>query len=283
MSYVELVACQAPEEQSRVTAEPKRAAGEPTPLLDCRGISKTFRTRQGVVQALQSVELSVRKGEFISVVGPSGCGKTTMLNLIAGLEQPTSGSVVLRGRSIDAPVTDVGIVFQEATLMDWRTVLANVMLQIEVRKLEPGQYRDRAVNLLNGLGLGKFLDAYPAQLSGGMRQRVSIARALVHKPSLLLMDEPFSALDALTRDKLNLDIENLCMAEETTTLFITHSIIDAVFLADRVVVMTPRPGRIADVIDIDLPKPRPLALREAREFTDYVGRIRTIFERAGVL
>ncbi len=266
-----------------MSALPGKEVRTPSGLLECRGVSKTFQTRLGAVHALDAVDLSIRQGEFISVVGPSGCGKTTLLNLIAGLESSTTGSLRLRDRSIDAPVTDVGIVFQEATLMDWRTVLANVMLQIEVRKLPGQQYRARAVSLLDDLGLGHFLDFYPAQLSGGMRQRVSIARALVHKPSLLLMDEPFSALDALTRDKLNVDIESLCLSEGTTTLFITHNIVDAIFLGDRVVVMTPRPGRIAEVIDIDLPKPRPLALRESRSFTDYVGRIRTIFERAGVL
>jgi NitT/TauT family transport system ATP-binding protein len=167
--------------------------------------------------------------------------------------------------------------------MDWRKVLGNVMLQVEVRKLPREPYRERALELLSSLGLEDFLDAYPRQLSGGMRQRVSIARALVHKPSLLLMDEPFSALDALTRDKLNLDLQTICMAERTTTLFITHSIPDAVFLGDRVVVMTPRPGRISEIIDIDLPKPRPLALREMAQFTAYAGRIRSIFETAGVL
>ncbi|WP_238719677.1 ABC transporter ATP-binding protein [Nitratireductor alexandrii] len=252
-------------------------------LLDCERVSKIYHGRQGPVIALEEIDLTVPRGEFLSVVGPSGCGKTTLLNLVAGLERVTGGRLSVSGEVLNAPLTDVGIVFQDATLMDWRTVLDNVMLQVEVRRLPVEPYRARALDLLSNLGLEGFLDAYPSQLSGGMKQRVSIARALVHKPSLLLMDEPFSALDALTRDKLNVDMQALCLAEETTTLFITHSITDAAFLGDRVVVMTPRPGRIAEIIDIDLPRPRPLALRETPQFGEYTGRIRTIFESAGVL
>lgn len=263
-------------------AVPSRPANSST-LLDFRDVSKSFAGDSGTVRALTGVELSIRKGEFISVVGPSGCGKTTLLNLAAGLDRPTSGKVFVSAHEVKAPVTDIGIVFQEATLMDWRTVLQNVMLQIEIRKLPLSQFKDKAVKLLEDFGLGQFLDAYPSQLSGGMKQRVSIVRALIHKPSLLLMDEPFSALDALTRDKLNVDMQQLCIAEGTTTLFITHSISDAVLLGDRVVVMTPRPGRVAEVIDIDLPKPRPLAIRETAKFGAYTGRIRSIFESEGVL
>lgn len=263
----------------------RMTASQPSPptLLDCDRVSKIYHSRQGRVVALEEVGLTVPRGEFLSVVGPSGCGKTTLLNLVAGLERVTAGRLSVSGEVLDAPLTDVGIVFQDATLMDWRSVLDNVMLQIEVRRLPVEPYRERALALLSSLGLDGFLDAYPSQLSGGMKQRVSIARALVHRPSLLLMDEPFSALDALTRDKLNVDLQALCLAEETTTLFITHSITDAAFLGDRVVVMTPRPGRIAEIIDIDLPRPRPLALRETPQFAEYTGRIRTIFESAGVL
>lgn len=248
-------------------------------FLRCSDVSK----RYGTVRALEEIDLAVPRGEFLSVVGPSGCGKTTLLNLVAGLERVSGGTLTIADKVLDAPVTDVGIVFQEATLMDWRSVLDNVMLQIEVRRLPVEPYRARAVGLLRSLGLENFLNAYPSQLSGGMKQRVSIARALVHKPSLLLMDEPFSALDALTRDRLNLDMQALANTEKTTTLFITHSITDAVFLGDRVVVMTPRPGRVAEIIDVDLPRPRPLALRETPQFSEYTGRIRAIFEREGVL
>ena len=259
------------------------ARGTEPPLLVCEAVSKIYKGRQGSVPALDTVDLVIPRGEFVSVVGPSGCGKTTLLNLIAGLERVSAGTVTFSGKVLNAPVTDVGIVFQDATLMDWRTVLENVMLQIEVRRLSKAEFRPRAIELLVKLGLEKFLNALPSQLSGGMRQRVSIARALVHRPSLLLMDEPFSALDALTRDKLNVDMQALCLGEGMTTLFITHSIIDSVFLGDRVVVMSPRPGNIAEIIDIDLPKPRPLALRETAQFADYTGRIRTIFEKSGVL
>lgn len=252
-------------------------------LLEIENVHKTFAGPDGPVRALDGVSLSIGQSEFISVVGPSGCGKTTLLNLVAGLENTTDGRLSISDIPITRPITDVGIVFQDATLMEWRTVLENVMLQIEVRKLKVSEYQGRALELLERLGLGQFLDAYPGQLSGGMKQRVSIARALVHRPGLLLMDEPFSALDALTRDKLNLDLQNLCMNEGTTTLFITHSVMDAVFLADRVVVMTPRPGKIASIIDVDLERPRTLSIRESAKFADYSGRIRTIFEKAGIL
>lgn len=270
---------QAPVEQRSPNLKPGAV------LLECAGVSKTYHGRQGQrpVPALEGIDLLVPRGQFLSVVGPSGCGKTTLLNLVAGLERASVGRVSFAGKVLSAPITDVGIVFQDATLMDWRKVLGNVMLQIELRKLPIAPHRARALELLAGLGLQGFLDAFPSQLSGGMRQRVSIARALVHKPSLLLMDEPFSALDALTRDKLNVDLQTLCLAEQTTTLFITHSITDAVFLGDRVVVMTPRPGRIAEIIDVDLPKPRPLSLRETVKFAEYSGHIRAIFERVGVL
>ncbi len=253
------------------------------PFLTLKDVAKIFPSRGGPIHALQDIDITISEGEFVSVVGPSGCGKTTILNLIAGLERSTSGEIVLNKRRVEAPVTDIGIVFQDATLMDWRTVLGNVLLQIEVRKLPKEKFRERAIGLLDGLGLSKFHDAYPSQLSGGMKQRVSIARALVHKPSLLLMDEPFSALDALTRDRLLVDMQALCTREGMTTLFITHSISDAVFLGDRVIVMTPRPGRISEVLDIQLAKPRGLAIRESAEFSELTGQIRTIFEGAGVL
>ena len=252
-------------------------------FVHIENVRKVFSSRNSEVVALDGVSMKIGQGEFVSVVGPSGCGKTTLMNLVAGLEQATSGELCIQDRPVVAPVTDVGIVFQDPTLMEWRTVLGNIMLQIEVRKLRREEYYDHALELLDSLGLSKFLHAYPAQLSGGMKQRVSIARALVHRPKLLLMDEPFSALDAITRDKLNVDLQKLCLTEGITTMFITHSITDAVFLGDRVVVMTPRPGQIARSIEVGLPKPRSLAERETNNFANYAGEIRTIFETAGVL
>lgn len=260
---------------------PTRSESEAFVLID--DVRKIFASARGEVVAVDGVSLTICRGEFVSIVGPSGCGKTTLMNLIAGLEHKTSGELLVKGSAVAGPITDVGIVFQDPTLMEWRTVLENVMLQIEVRKLDVASYKDHALELLESLGLSNFVDAYPAQLSGGMKQRVSIARALVHRPSLLLMDEPFSALDAITRDKLNVDLQKLCISEGTTTVFITHSITDAVFLGDKVVVMTPRPGRIARSIDIDIPKPRALSERETERFGQYSGEIRTIFETAGVL
>lgn len=252
-------------------------------LVGFKTVEKVFQSGQEHIQALTRVSFSIHAGEFVSVVGPSGCGKTTMLNLIAGLDFPSSGQVTMRGEAVKSPITDVGIVFQEATLLDWRSVIGNVMIQAKIRRLAWDEHRKKAEDLLNNLGLSRFHDAYPSQLSGGMKQRVSLARALVHSPPLLLLDEPFSALDAFTRDKLNIDLQHLCLQTKTTAFFITHSIVDAVFLGDRVVVMTPSPGQVAAVIDVDLPKPRDLKIRESPEFTNYVGHIRTIFERTGVL
>ncbi|MFH1775133.1 MAG: ABC transporter ATP-binding protein [Chloroflexota bacterium] len=246
-------------------------------------LSKTYHTRDGRVHALDDVSFNMRAGEFIGVVGPSGCGKSTMLLIVAGLIPKSKGKVVVGGVSVDKPYTNLGIVFQDAVLLDWRKVVSNIMLQVEIRGLDREYYLQRALELLASMGLQGFEHKYPFELSGGMKQRVSICRALIHDPPLLLMDEPFGAIDALTRDQMNLDLQRLWMERKKTVIFVTHSIMEAVFLSDRVIVMSPRPGKIDEVLDIDLPRPRRLAVRESPEFGEYARRIRNIFEARGVL
>jgi NitT/TauT family transport system ATP-binding protein len=239
--------------------------------------------RFGAVQALAPVDLNVADGEFISIVGPSGCGKSTLLRLVAGLLPASGGSVEVGGRRIAGPVTELGIVFQQPVLLDWRTALGNVLFQVEMRGERPAGWRERAMALLEQVGLRDFASAYPHALSGGMRQRVAIARALVHEPGLLLMDEPFGALDALTREQMRLDLEALWMRRRMTVLFVTHSVDEAVLLADRVVVMSPRPGRIERVLEIGIPRPRGLAARRDPVFLAAEEEITGIFLDRGVL
>jgi NitT/TauT family transport system ATP-binding protein len=248
-------------------------------FVEVSDLVRVFPTPEGPVRALDGVSFDVRRGEFLSVVGPSGCGKSTLAMLIAGLLRPTSGVITVDGRAVDRPQTDLGIVFQNAVLLAWRTALDNVLLQLEMRGLDPRSYRDRAWELLRSVGLEGFERRLPHELSGGMRQRVAICRALIHDPPLLLMDEPFGALDALTRDQMTLD----CARGGKTVLFITHSITEAVFLSDRVIVMTPRPGRIDSVVEVELPRPRRLAVRELPAFAGYVRGIRDRFMAQGVL
>src|SRR5581483_6920170 len=238
-------------------------------LVEVRDVARRFRTPAGDVHALADVSFDVREGEFVSIVGPSGCGKSTLVMLIAGLLMPTAGRVVVAGAAVDRPQTRLGIVFQSPVLLAWRTALDNVLLQCEMRGRVSEAQRGRARDLLARVGLGGFEGRYPHELSGGMRQRVSLCRALIHDPPLLLMDEPFGALDALTRDQLTLDLERLRARAGTTVVFITHSITEAVFLSDRVLVMTPRPGRIDEIVEVDLPRPRRLAMREDPRFATY--------------
>jgi NitT/TauT family transport system ATP-binding protein len=251
--------------------------------LRVENLSKVYATRDGEVRALNEISLTQRRGEFLSHVGPSGCGKSTLLMIAAGLVSPSSGVVRVSGRKVDKPRTDIGIAFQSPVLLEWRTALGNVMLQAEARGYDRKESEGRARALLGSVGLGGFEDKYPHELSGGMRQRVSICRALIHNPDHLLMDEPFGALDALTRDQLVLDLQALVSERRMTVLFITHSIAEAVFLSDRVVVMTPRPGCIDRIIDIDLPRPRTLAMRETPEFAAYSRQILDMFLARGVL
>ena len=212
------------------------------PHIRLQNVGKTYQTKDGAIEACTDINLDIKQSEFVAIVGPSGCGKTTILKMVAGLIPYTSGTITVGDKRVDRPQTDVGIVFQDAIMLDWRDVLANVMLQIDIRNMDRAKYEAIARNLLKATGLEGFEKKKPYELSGGMRQRVSICRALVHGPSMLLMDEPFGALDALTREQISMDIQRLWMETRKTALHITHSIPEAVLLADRVVVMGPRPG-----------------------------------------
>ncbi|HEV8108462.1 MAG TPA: ABC transporter ATP-binding protein [Burkholderiales bacterium] len=252
-------------------------------MVEIAEVSKEYVTSDGRLRALDRLSLEIRDGEFVSIVGPSGCGKSTLMLITAGLVAPSSGSVRVAGTEVRAPHGDVGIVFQDPTLYEWRRVLENVLLPVDIKRLDRRQFRGRALELLELVGLKGFEGKYPFQLSGGMRQRVALCRALVHDPPLLLMDEPFGALDALSRDQLNLELQTIWQRHRKTVLFITHSITEAVFLSDRVVVMSPRPGRIGAVLTIQLPRPRTFDFAETPEFGAYAKEIRRIFEGWGVL
>ena len=263
--------------------QPDPATPSSPAFIDIRAVNKRYDSADGVgVQALSSVTLQIEEGQFVSLLGPSGCGKTTLMMIVAGLAQATQGEVRIGGREIRAPYTDLGIVFQNAELLEWRNALQNILLQIEIRKLPTRDYVDAARELLANVGLKDFEKKFPDELSGGMKQRVALCRALVHDPDILLMDEPFGALDAMTRDQMNADVQPLWMEKRKTAILVTHSIDEAVFMSDRVIVMSARPASIAEDIAIDLPRPRKLEVRDTPEFNAYTGRIRKLFKQMGV-
>lgn len=252
------------------------------PLIEVTNLEKTYATRgRATVQALAGISLEIAAGEFVTIVGQSGCGKTTLLKILAGLLARSTGAVMLRGQPVDGPSRDIGIVFQDPVLLPWRTVVDNVMLPVQVLGLDRRASGARALSLLTLVGLAGFEDKYPHELSGGMRQRVALARALVHDPSLLLMDEPFGALDAMTREYMNLELLRIWAESGKTIVFITHSIPEAVFLADRVVVMSARPGRIQEIVPIALPRPRDLDMMASDDFGVYSRKIRHLFNAKG--
>jgi NitT/TauT family transport system ATP-binding protein len=247
-------------------------------------LHKLYQPRKSEpTHALADIDFRVRRGEFVSVVGPSGCGKTTLLKILAGLISRTEGGVSIAGHDVTKPLPEVGMVFQAATLLPWRTILENVMVPAEIQKLDRTAHRAKAMELIEMVGLLGFEDKYPYELSGGMQQRAGICRALVHDPAVLLMDEPFGALDAMTREYMNVELLRIWQEKAATIVLVTHSISEAVFLSDRVIVMSPRPGRITEIIDIDLGRPRDLSVMNSDRAGVYVSRIRHHFNAASVI
>ncbi len=253
------------------------------PLIQLRRVEKVYVSRDGLVHSLRAVTLDVEAGEFLSIVGPSGCGKSTLLKIVAGLLPATGGEVLFEGSQIDGPPMGIGVVFQSPVLLAWRTILDNIMLQAEIRRLPAQTYRTRALDLIQTVGLAGFERKYPWELSGGMQQRVAICRALLHDPSILLMDEPFGALDAMTREMMDLELQRIWAATRKTILFVTHSIPEAVFLSDRVLVMTERPGSVAAIYNIPLPRPRSFQDMGTPQFTALAQSIRTHFFSQGIV
>lgn len=249
------------------------------PAIRLSSVTKDYETRDGaLIKAVSSVSLDVHKDEFLAVVGPSGCGKSTILQMLAGLLAPTSGTIEIGGEVVRGPRRDLGIVFQQALLLPWYNVLENVLMPIRVQRRNVREYRDRARELLELVGLSEFASRLPRELSGGMSQRVSIARALIHDPDILLMDEPFGALDAMTRESMNLELQRIWQERKKTVVFITHSISEAVFLADRVVVMSSRPGRITGCEEVPIERPRSELTYDDSKFTNVTALVRSSLE-----
>ena len=245
-----------------------------SPFIEASDVRMEFTPDSGPVVALDGISLGVRPHEFISLLGPSGCGKSTLLLLIAGLLRPTGGRLAIGGRELTGPFIDAGIVFQQDNLLEWRTIIDNVMLPVEIRRLGYRKHVGHAHDLLHTVGLEGFEKSYPHELSGGMRQRAALCRALVCDVPLLLMDEPFGALDALSREEHQQLLQRIWLQERKTVVFVTHDIREAVLLSDRIVVMTPRPGRVAELVSVELPRPRLPELTETPEFNALVGRLR---------
>ena len=252
-------------------------------VIAIRHLSKTYGGTAGGVVALSDIDCTVADGEFLSIVGPSGCGKSTLLKILAGLLLASGGQALLNGSPIDGPRKDIGVVFQSPVLFPWRSVLGNVLLPVDVQQLGREKMTARAMDLLQLVGLEGFEHRYPWELSGGMQQRVALVRALIHDPALLLMDEPFGALDAMTREQMNVELQRIWMERRKTVVFITHSTSEAVFLGDRVMVMTPRPGKIGDLFSVDLARPRSLDVMTTEKFGVYVRRIRQSLNAGGGL
>jgi NitT/TauT family transport system ATP-binding protein len=238
-------------------------------------LCKVYRSTDGTeVEALSEVSFAVGSGEFVSIVGQSGCGKSTLLKILAGLVSKTSGTIFIEGQKLDGPRRDIGIMFQKPLLLEWRRVLDNVLLPVEIYRLDRKEYEEKARRLLGTAGLADFLRKYPFELSGGMQQRVALCRALVAEPALLLMDEPFGALDTLTRQKMGFELLRLWEEWKSTVLFVTHDVDEAVMLSDKVLVMSSRPGTILDVFTVDLPRPRQIFAKDTAEFIHFTSRVR---------
>lgn len=243
--------------------------------ISVKDLRKVYSTRDGSITSLDGVTFDIKPHEFVSILGPSGSGKTTVLKIVAGLEKKTSGEVRVEGRDVAGPQRKIGIVFQVPALMRWRTAIENILLPSEVLRIDKAQARERGMETLRLVGLGDFANKYPNELSGGMQQRISIARALAHDPSIMLLDEPFSALDMMTRNQLNIELLRIWSDRKQTSMLITHSISEAVFLSDRVVVLGARPAKVLEIVEIDLPRPRTPEMRVSKAFieiVDHIGR-----------
>ena len=267
----------------RAVAPVRETASAAREVIGVKRLGKQYGGGAEPILALKDIDFTVSEGEFLSIVGPSGCGKSTLLKILAGLMPASGGEALLNGTPIRGPRRDIGVVFQSPVLFPWRSVTGNVLLPADVQRLGRAGMEKRAYDLLKLVGLGGFERRYPWELSGGMQQRVALARALIHDPALLLMDEPFGALDAMTREQMNVELQRLWMERRKTVVFITHSTAEAVFLGDRVMVMTPRPGQVGDLFTVDLPRPRPLDVMNTGEFGGYVRRIRKVLNAGGAL
>ena len=252
-------------------------------MLKFEHVGMCYETFSGKTEALTDISFEAKKGEFVSILGPSGCGKSTFLFIGTGLTKNTSGLVTIDDENISKPVKDVGFVFQDHLLLEWRTVISNIMIQGEFRKMNKVECYEKAMTLIKLVGLEGFEYKYPFELSGGMQQRVSICRALIHNPELLMMDEPFGALDALTREQMRVDLERIWMERKNTIVFVTHDINEAILLSDKIIVMTQRPGRIKEIIQVDIPRPRSLRVTETQEFIQYRKHLTDLFMEMGVL
>ncbi len=255
-------------------AVPVEALTPEAQFVSAQGVSKTFEVDGDTVDAVERVDVSIAAGEFVTLLGPSGCGKSTLLMMIGGLETPTHGRIEIGGRTVTRPRPDIGVMFQDSTLLPWKSALDNVLFPFQITGRGTRDHRDRAAALLRRVGLGGFEGKRPSQLSGGMRQRVALCRALIDEPDLLLMDEPFSALDAITRDEMNVVLMDLWQQFRKTVVFVTHSLREAVFLSDRVLVMSRRPGRIIADVPIILPRPRDPSVGESQKFNEICAVLR---------
>jgi NitT/TauT family transport system ATP-binding protein len=251
--------------------------------INIENLYKNYNSRSGKITALEDVSLSIEQNEFVTLVGPSGCGKSTLLKIIGGLIRPSRGRLIYDGALLLQPTRDVGIVFQEPVLLPWRTALDNVLLPAEILGLALAESKSRAIELLKLVGLNGFESSYPRELSGGMQQRVALSRALIHNPSVLLMDEPFAALDAMTREEIGFELLRIWDRHKKTVIFVTHNIVEAILLADRVIAMSPRPGRISKIIKIGLPRPRTLGMEFTQEFKAYSDEIRSVIYHGGTV
>jgi len=252
-------------------------------FIEINSLKKVFGEGEDEVHAFGPVNISIKSGEFVSVLGPSGCGKSTLMLMMAGLLEPTSGEIFFNNKPVDGPKNDIGIMFQDNTLVPWRTVEGNIKLQLELRNLDISTYQDKIFNILKSVKLEDFANRYPSELSGGMQQRAAFCQAMIHEPNTILLDEPLGKLDAMTREKIRSDIQNLWMINKPTVVFVTHSIEEAVQLSSRVILISPRPGVVDREINIDLPYPRDLNVKRSNKFFEYVHEIQEVFHEYGVI